>query len=86
MLALGTTHSFYTYIAEEVIEYIKQTVEEERERNAENRTALEAELAEARRSSQQLAQLSAIRMQLQHDSATERPVGLHHQVYLSSRF
>ncbi|XP_072945507.1 uncharacterized protein Traf-like isoform X2 [Epargyreus clarus] len=58
---------------EEVIEYIKQTVEEERERNAENRTALEAELAEARRSSQQLAQLSAIRMQLQHDSATERP-------------
>ncbi|XP_063831801.1 TNF receptor-associated factor 3 [Ostrinia nubilalis] len=51
---------------EEVIEYIKRTVEEERERNAENRAALEAELMEARRSSQQLAQLSAVRMQLQN--------------------
>ncbi|KAL0830197.1 hypothetical protein ABMA28_003652 [Loxostege sticticalis] len=54
---------------EEVIEYIKRTVEEERERNAESRAALEAELMEARRSSQQLAQLSAVRMQLQNAAA-----------------
>ncbi|CAG4987358.1 unnamed protein product [Colias eurytheme] len=57
---------------EEVIEYVKQTVEEERQRNAENCAALEAELAEARRSSDQLAQLSTLRMQLQHAS-TENP-------------
>ncbi|KAH9638468.1 hypothetical protein HF086_016793 [Spodoptera exigua] len=57
---------------EEVINYIRQTVEEERERNAENRAALEAELMEARRSSEQLANLSALRMQLQTTS-DERP-------------
>ncbi|KAJ0172471.1 hypothetical protein K1T71_011610 [Dendrolimus kikuchii] len=57
---------------EEVIGYIKQTVEEERERNAENRATLEAELLEARRSSEQLAQLSALRMQLQTENV-ERP-------------
>lgn len=57
---------------EEVINYIRQTVEEERERNAENRAALEAELMEARRSSEQLANLSALRMQLQATS-DERP-------------
>ncbi|CAG9782611.1 unnamed protein product [Diatraea saccharalis] len=57
---------------EEVIEYIKRSVEEERERNAEQRAALEAELAEARRSSEQLMQLSALRLQLQ-DAAADRP-------------
>ncbi|KAJ8728499.1 hypothetical protein PYW07_006195 [Mythimna separata] len=58
---------------EDVINYIKQTVEEERERNAENRMALEAELMEARRSSEQLANLSALRVQLQA-TTSERPV------------
>lgn len=58
---------------EDVIGYIKHTVEEERERNAENRAALEAELMEARRSSEQLVQLSALREQLQSTSG-ERPV------------
>ncbi|NP_001243916.1 TRAF3 [Bombyx mori] len=57
---------------EDVIEYLKQTVEEERERNAENRAALETELLEARRSSEQLAQLSALRSQLQN-SGPDRP-------------
>lgn len=57
---------------EDVISYIKQTVEEERERNAENRVAFEAELMEARRSSEQLANLSALRAQLQATSS-ERP-------------
>ncbi|CAH2088393.1 unnamed protein product [Euphydryas editha] len=57
---------------EEVIEYIKQTVEEERERNAESRAMLETELLEARRSSQQLAQLADLRVQLQ-SAAGERP-------------
>ncbi|RVE43544.1 hypothetical protein evm_011802 [Chilo suppressalis] len=57
---------------EEMIDYIKRTVEDERERNAEQRAALEAELMEARRSSQQLTQLSALRLQLQ-DAASERP-------------
>ncbi|KAF9813591.1 hypothetical protein SFRURICE_014969 [Spodoptera frugiperda] len=61
---------------EEVINYIRQTVEEERERNAENRAALEAELMEARRSSEQLANLSALRMQLQATS-DERPLSEH---------
>ncbi|XP_075981938.1 TNF-receptor-associated factor-like [Anticarsia gemmatalis] len=60
---------------EEVIEYIKQTVEEERERNAQSREALEAELMEARRSSDQLAQLSALNVQLQATSYNgERPM------------
>ncbi|XP_045778218.1 TNF receptor-associated factor 3 [Maniola jurtina] len=57
---------------EEVIEYIKQTVEEERERNAESRAMLESELMESRRSSEQLAQLSVLRMQIQNTTA-ERP-------------
>nr|XP_049697549.1 TNF receptor-associated factor 1 isoform X1 [Helicoverpa armigera] len=57
---------------EEVISYIKQTVEEERERNAENRAALESELVEARRSSEQLANLAALRAQLQA-TTSERP-------------
>ncbi|XP_041969674.1 TNF receptor-associated factor 5 [Aricia agestis] len=56
---------------EEVIEYIKQTVEEESKRNAESRATLEAELAEARRSSAQLADLAALRHQIQ--TAAERP-------------
>lgn len=60
------------YKLEDVIEYLKQTVEEERERNAENRAALETELLEARRSSEQLAQLSALRSQLQN-SGPDRP-------------
>lgn len=59
--------------SEEVIAYIKQTVEEERERNAENRAALEAELMEARRSSEHLGQLAALRVQLQN-TAPERQV------------
>ncbi|XP_068623159.1 TNF receptor-associated factor 2 [Battus philenor] len=58
---------------EEVIEYIKQTVEEERERNAESRAALEAELMEARRSSEQLVNLAALRMQLETSAVAERP-------------
>ncbi|CAF4764126.1 unnamed protein product [Pieris macdunnoughi] len=57
---------------EEVIEYIKQTVEEERQRNSENQAALEAELMEARRSSQQLAHLSTLRVQLQN-ATSENP-------------
>ncbi|XP_030023360.2 TNF receptor-associated factor 3 [Manduca sexta] len=57
---------------EDVIAYLKQTVEEERERNAENRAALESELLEARRSSVQLAQLSTLRAQLMNNNA-ERP-------------
>ncbi|CAH0591713.1 unnamed protein product [Chrysodeixis includens] len=57
---------------EDVISYIRQTVEEERERNAENRAAFEAELIENRRSSEQLAQLSALRVQLQNTNS-ERP-------------
>ncbi|KAM3956337.1 TNF-receptor-associated factor-like [Aphomia sociella] len=58
---------------EEVIVYLRQTVEEERERNAESRAVLEAELIEARRSSQQLAHLSALREQLQTASTSDRP-------------
>uniref|UniRef100_A0A1E1WEW3 MATH domain-containing protein n=1 Tax=Pectinophora gossypiella TaxID=13191 RepID=A0A1E1WEW3_PECGO len=58
---------------EEVIEYIKQTVEEERQLNAESRAALEAEVVEARRSSQQVAQLADLRVQLQHAATPERP-------------
>ncbi|XP_073954383.1 uncharacterized protein [Choristoneura fumiferana] len=57
---------------EDVIEYIKQTVEEERARNAESRAALEQELVEARRSSEQLSQLAAVRVQLQ-STANDRP-------------
>ncbi|XP_045453559.1 TNF receptor-associated factor 3 [Melitaea cinxia] len=57
---------------EEVIEYLKQTVEEERERNAESRAMLETELLEARRSSVHLAQLAALRVQLQNETG-ERP-------------
>ncbi|XP_023950830.2 TNF receptor-associated factor 3 [Bicyclus anynana] len=57
---------------EEIIDYIKQTVEEERERNAESRAMLETELMEARRSSEQVAQLSVLRMQIQNTTA-ERP-------------
>lgn len=56
-----------------MIEYIKQTVEEERARNAESRAALEQELVEARRSSEQLSQLAAVRVQLQ-STANDRPV------------
>ncbi|CAK1542444.1 unnamed protein product [Leptosia nina] len=58
---------------EEVIEYIKQTVEDERARNSENQAALEAELMEARRSSEQLAQLSTLRSQLQNAASSENP-------------
>ncbi|XP_031765005.1 TNF receptor-associated factor 3 isoform X2 [Galleria mellonella] len=58
---------------EDVIEYLRQTVEEERERNTESRAVLEAELIEARRSSQQLAHLSALREQLQTASTSDRP-------------
>ncbi|XP_047538913.1 TNF receptor-associated factor 3 [Vanessa atalanta] len=58
---------------EEVIEYIKQTVEEERERNAESRAMLESELIETRRSSEQLGQLSNLRMQLQNAATGDRP-------------
>ncbi|XP_053616519.1 TNF receptor-associated factor 1 [Plodia interpunctella] len=57
---------------EDVINYIRQTVEEERERNAESRAVLEAELTEARRSSQQLTQLAMVREQLQ-TTEPERP-------------
>lgn len=59
---------------EEVIEYIKQTVEEERARNAQNREAFEAELIEARRSSEHLTQLSALNEQLQATYNGERPM------------
>ncbi|CAH2055587.1 unnamed protein product, partial [Iphiclides podalirius] len=58
---------------EEVVDYIKRVVEEERERNAENRAALEAELIEARRSSEQLANLAALRVQLESTASPERP-------------
>ncbi|XP_013171438.1 PREDICTED: TNF receptor-associated factor 1 [Papilio xuthus] len=57
---------------EEVMEYIKRTIEEDRERNAESRAALEDELAEARRTSQQLAHLATLRAQLE-TTANERP-------------
>lgn len=57
---------------EEVIKYIKQTVDEERARNAESRAALEQELMEARRSSAQLGQLAVVTAQLQ-STAHERP-------------
>ncbi|CAG5057853.1 unnamed protein product [Parnassius apollo] len=58
---------------EDMVQYIKQIVEEERERNAESRAALEAELMEARRSSEQLANLAALRMQLENDATNDRP-------------
>ncbi|XP_060806484.1 TNF receptor-associated factor 3-like [Amyelois transitella] len=57
---------------EDVINYIRQTVEAERERNLESRAVLEAELMEARRSSQQLTQLTMVREQLQ-TTEIERP-------------
>ncbi|KAG7304671.1 hypothetical protein JYU34_010017 [Plutella xylostella] len=57
---------------EEVINYVKDALEEERARNAEGRAELEAELAEAKRSSEQLAQLSTVRLQLQA-AVHERP-------------
>ncbi|KAJ2941104.1 hypothetical protein O0L34_g10338 [Tuta absoluta] len=56
---------------EEAINYIKQTVEEERERNAESRAMLEEGLMAARRSSQHVAQLSDLRIQLQQTAAYE---------------
>lgn len=59
-------------------------MEEERERNAESRAALEAELMEARRSSQQLAQLSAVRMQLQNAAA--EPVSSSLSIHLFTVF
>ncbi|CAH0718887.1 unnamed protein product, partial [Brenthis ino] len=58
---------------EEVIEYIKRTVEEERERNAESRAMLENELLEARRSSEQVTQLATLRLQLENAATGERP-------------
>lgn len=58
-----------------MVDYIKRVVEEERERNAENREAMEAELMEARRSSEQLVNLAALRMQMESSASNERPVG-----------
>ncbi|XP_026316407.1 TNF receptor-associated factor 3 [Hyposmocoma kahamanoa] len=57
---------------EEVISYIKESVEEERLVNAESRAALEQELFEAKRSSEQLSQLASLRVQLQN-ATPERP-------------
>lgn len=58
---------------ESTIQYIKQAVEEEREKNLQSRAVLEAELHEARRSSQQLHQLSELRVELQSHANNERP-------------
>ncbi|XP_050682823.1 TNF receptor-associated factor 3 [Leptidea sinapis] len=58
---------------EEVIDYIRQSVDEERQRNEENRAALEAELIEAKRSSEQVSQLALLRMQLQNATDSENP-------------
>lgn len=62
--------------------YIKQMVEEERERNAESRAMLEQELIETRRSSEQQTQLAVLRAQLQ-DATPGRTVRiLHYAVFL----
>lgn len=66
--------SLFNQFSEEVIEYIKRTVEEERERNAESRAMLENELMQARRSSEQITQLTALRMQIENAATGERPV------------
>ena len=75
-LITPTNYTFNIYIkfTEEVIEYIKRTVEEERERNAESRAMLENELMEARRTSEQITQLTALRMQIENAASGERPV------------
>lgn len=69
-------------LSESTIEYVKAAVEEERERNEQSRALLEAELYEARRSSEQLQQLSSVREELQTHTAVERPVSSYFHVIL----
>lgn len=79
-------HARFSIFPEDVIAYIRQTVEEERERNAESRAALEAELMETRRSSEHLSQLAAVRAQLQNAATTERPVSYYMYRYKASPY
>ncbi|GBP42584.1 TNF receptor-associated factor 5 [Eumeta japonica] len=56
-----------------VVEYVRAAVEEERAKSAHSRAVLEAEVDEARRSSRQLAQLAALRQDLQAQAIAEQP-------------